>query len=261
MQGQPADAHTVEFRSVIPHGLLGLVEAFVVGFAQVGVEHAVLVRNRRVVNPQRCARSQKRPLQHLLIIIEIFTRGTIVTGHKTLHQAVRVLVRIPHQISDHIGAKLREIGSFRPVHLLKEHIGMMLLEDLDVLLQNMQVGKRCHHVIKINSIIPYKKVFGNAAPAFQCLHKLLTALIIGQWHLAPAIDIAQHDVDIGQRLHVLGRHHGEQIGQRRELLVGITLSQFVQKADVIARKCAFFDVHGSAFIAMAVGVVSIVLTD
>src|SRR3712207_8660025 len=58
-RSQPTHTHTVEPRLVLGHSLLGLIKDFIVRFQQILIEHAALMADRRVVNPQRNARSQR----------------------------------------------------------------------------------------------------------------------------------------------------------------------------------------------------------
>ena len=57
------------------------------------------------------------------------------------------------------------------------------------------------------------------------------------------------------------RLHREEVGQRRELLVGEALGELVQEADVVARRRPLILVHPLALLATAVGEVAVVLAD
>ena len=59
---------------------------------------------------------------------------------------------------------------------------------------------------------------------------------------------------------MLRRMHGEEVGKRRELLVGEAFSQAVEEAYVAAGRRTLVLVHLAALWALAVGVVAVVLT-
>ena len=86
---------------------------------------------------------------------------------------------------------------------------MIALEELYVLLQDMEVGERCHHIVEIDAIVPHENIVGYLRPTFHCLHEIASRLVVGKWHLALAVDVAKHDVDVRQRLDMLWRVHGE----------------------------------------------------
>lgn len=139
------------------------------------------------------------------------------------------------------------------------HRHVVLLEQLDILLQNMEVGEARHHVVEVNSIIPHENIVGNGRPAFERFHEITSRRIIGQRHFAHAINVAQHDVHVRQWLYLLGWMHGKEISQGRNLLVGEAFGQFVHKTDIRARRSTFFFVHLATLLARTESIVTIVL--
>lgn len=137
---------------------------------------------------------------------------------------------------------------------------MVALEELYVLLENMEVGERRHYIIEVDAVVPYEDVVGNLRPAFERPHEVASRLVVGKRHLALGVDVAEHYVHVGQRLHMLRRMHGEEVGKRRELLVGEALGQAVEEAYVAAGRRTLVLVHLAALWALAVGVVAVVLT-
>ena len=216
---------------------------------------------RRIINPQIDAAGQQSTLHDLLILIQIRSRCPVITIHKTAHQRIGILIRIPHQFPDHISTHFREVCSFRTVHLRKMHRCVILLEQLDILLQDMEIRKARYHVVEVNAIIPHENIIGDSRPAFERLYKLTARGIIGQRYFPLAVDIAQHDVYIRQRLHLLGRMHGKEISQGRNLLIGEAFGQLVHETDIGTSRRTFFLVHLTAILTCTEGIVSVVLTD
>ena len=249
-----------QHRRVGSHSLFSLIEELIVSLAEVGVEHSVLVRNGRVVYPQRCAGGEQRTGKHLLVAIEIGSGCTVVAAHETLHERVGIELRVPHQLAEHVGTKFCEVGAERSVHLLEEHRGVVALEELYVLLENVEVGERSHHVVEVDAVVPDEDVVGNLRPAFERTHEVASRLVVGERHLALGVDVAEHYVHVWQRLHMLRRVHGEEVGKRRELLVGEAFCQAVEEAYVAAGRRTLVLVHLAALGALAVGVVAVVLT-
>ena len=141
------------------------------------------------------------------------------------------------------------------------HRHVVLLEQLDILLQNMEVGEARHHVVEVNSIIPHENIVGNGRPAFERFHEITSRRIIGQRNFAHAINVAQHDVHIRQRLYLFGWMHGKEISQGRNLLVGETFCQLVHETDIGTCRRTFFLIHLTAILTCTEGIVSVVLTD
>ena len=109
---------------------------------------------------------------------------------------------------------------------------MIALEELYVLLQDMEVRERRHHIVEIDAIVPHEDVAGYLSPTLHCLYEVASRLIVRERHLALAVDVTEHNVDVRQRLHMLWRVHGEEIGKRGELLVGESLCQLIKKSYV-----------------------------
>ena len=60
---------------------------------------------------------------------------------------------------------------------------------------------------------------------------------------------------------MLRRLHGEEVGEGRKLLVGVSFRQFVKESYVVSAVSAFVFVDSHAVLAVAVGVVSVVLAN
>ena len=234
LQRQTRQTDTVQQYRICRYRGLRLIEQSVIGFQQSGSQHAVLVRNRRIINPQRLSAGQQGSLHDFLILIQVRSSRTVITFHEGLHQRIGIQFRIPHQLGYHIGTHFREISSTDAVHLREVHRDMVLLEQLDIRLQDMEIRERRNDIVEVDAIIPYENIVGDTRPAFQSLHKHLPRFIVGKRNLPFTVDVTQHDVHILQRLDMLGRLHGKQVSQCRELLVGETLGQLVQETDEIS---------------------------
>ena len=143
--------------------------------------------------------------------------------------------------------------------MLEYHGSVVLLEELYVLLDDVEVGERSHHVVKVDAVVPYEDVVADFAPALERPHEVAARLVVGQRHLALAVYVAEHDVDVGQRFYMLGWVHAVQVGEGRELLVGEALGELVDKADKIARGGTLVLLYLGAGLAVALGVVAVVL--
>lgn len=102
-----------------------------------------------------------------------------------------------------------------------------------------KLGNGATHVVEIDAVVPHEDIVRQGCPPLHRFDELAARRIVRKGHFAVAVDVAQHDIDIGQRLHVLRGLHRKEVGQRRKLLVGETLRQLVQEADIVARKRAF----------------------
>ena len=137
----------------------------------------------------------------------------------------------------------------------------MFLKELDILLQDREVGERGNIVVEVDAIVPHKYIIADSRPAFHRFHEILSGSIVSQRDFAVAIDIAKHNIDIRQRLHMLGRMHRIQIGQRRELLIRETFGQLVQEMDQTAGRASLLLVEYLTFRAATVCMVTVVLAD
>ena len=260
LQRQTRKAHAVEIFLLACHSSFGLVEEFVIGATAIGIEHTVLVSYGRIVNPQFFAARQQCSLEFLLILIDIWSSLTIVAVHKCAHKRVAVEVGVPHQFAHHIGAHLGEIAASRTCYLREVHGNVILLEKLDILLYYRKVGERRKIVVEIDAVVPHENVVRDFSPTFESGHKVAPRSIVSEGHFALAVDIAEHDVDIWQRFHMLGRMHGEKVGERAELLVGESLGKAVHKANEVARQGAFVIVYRLTIRAVAIGKITVILT-
>ena len=136
----------------------------------------------------------------------------------------------------------------------------MLLEELYVFLKNREVGERRHHVVEVDAVVPDEDIVGNLRPPLKRLHEVAARGIVGKWHLALGVNVTQHNIDIGQRLYMLGRMHRKQIGECRELLVGETLGKFVEETHIVARQTPLVLVNLAALLTVAIGKIAVVLT-
>ena len=136
---------------------------------------------------------------------------------------------------------------------------MVAPEELEVGLQDMEVGEWGDHVVEVDAIVPHEDVVGYSAPSLDGPHEVLARVVVGERHLALAVYVAEHDVHVGQRPCVSGRLHAVEIGQCGELLVGEAARQFVDKSDEVARGRSLDAVHLPALRALAVCVVAVVL--
>ena len=209
LQRQARHAHAVEILFLASYSSFGLVEELVIGAAAVGVEHAVLVGYGRIVDPQVLAACEQCALEFLLILIDIWRSLAVVAIHKCVHERVAVEVGVPHEFAHHIGAHLGEIAAARTCYLREVHSHVVLLEKLDILLDNREVRERGEVVVEIDAVVPHEDVVRNLSPTFEGVHKVASRGIVGEGHLALAVDVAEHDIHVRQWLDMLWRMHGE----------------------------------------------------
>ncbi len=70
LQRQTRTAHAPQQGRIAGYGTLGSVEEDVVALAARRIEHAVLVRHRRIVDPQPLSAGEQRPLERPLIVVD-----------------------------------------------------------------------------------------------------------------------------------------------------------------------------------------------
>ena len=260
LQRQAREPHVLQSDSIVGHGLFSAVEEFVIYLDKLWAQHPVLVADGAVVDPKFLARSQQRALHHLEILVNPAVGSAVVVAQERPRQGIGVSIRIPHQFAEQIGPKLREVAAADAVHLREVHSRVVAGEELDVGLENVEVGERADDVVEVDAIVPDEDVVRDGAPSLQGTDEPLPRGIVRQRHLAFAVDVAEHDVDVRQRFGELRRLTGEQVSQRAELFVGVSLRQLVLEAYVgTAHGPSLFLVDFHALGAVAVGVVAIVL--
>ena len=79
---------------------------------------------------------------------------------------------IPHQLAKHVSSHLRKVGAPLSINLFKDHGGMILLKELQVFLQDMEVGERNNHIVEVNSIVPHENIVRNTAPSYKRTHEI-----------------------------------------------------------------------------------------
>lgn len=199
------------------------------------------------------------PFEQLLVLIDVGGRRTVVAPHEGAHERVAVLIGIPHQLAHHVGPHLGETAAPFTADLREVHRDVVLSEQLDVLLQDREVGERREHVVEVDAVVPDEEVVADGRPPLQRLYEIASRSVVRQRNLPFAVDVAEHDVDIRARLDVLGRMHCIEVGQRRELLVGETVGQAVQEMDQTPRRTPLALIESPAPRARAVGEVAVVL--
>ena len=122
-----------------------------------------------------------------------------------------------------------------------------------------KLGEGREHVVEIDTVVPDEEVVADGRPSLQRPHKVAARGVVRQGHLALAVNVAKHDVDVGPRLDMFGRVHRVEVGQRRKLLVGEAVGQPVQEVDEAARRPALALVERPTRGAGAVGEVAVVL--
>ena len=260
-QRQPCQPHAAQQGRIGGDGSFGPVEKLVVALPAGGVEHAVFVRNGRIINPERSAGSEQGPFQEFFVLIETGCGGAVIPVHETLHERIGVLRGVPHELGDDVGTQLGEVAAVGTADLREVHPGAVTPEKADVGGEHGEVGERLDHVVEVDAVVPDEKVVGQRGPTLQRGDELAARGGFGEGRFAVAADAAQHDVDVREGPRMAGRLHGEKVGQRGKPLVGKTLGQLVQKPDVIARGSPLLDVDPLARFAAAVGAVAVVLTD
>ena len=206
--------------------------------------------------------AQQRTLHDLPIRVEFGAcLLAIIVREEDAHERVGVLIGIPHQFGNHVSTQFGEVCSLVAVHLLKQHIGVVAVEELDVGCQDMEVGEWCYHIVEVDAIVPDEDVVGDATPSLQGPYKVASALVVRQRHLALGVNAAEHDVDVGKRFDQSWRLHTIEVGEGRELLVRVARGQAVEKSDDWAAGRTFLRLHLRAFLAMAIGKVAVILTD
>lgn len=259
LERQAREAHAVEQHRIVGHGRLGQVKEFVVAPAAVAIEHALLVGHRRIVDPELLAAGQQTPFEQLLVLVDMGRRRTVIAAHEGAHERVAVQIGIPHQLAHHVGPHLGEAAAPLAADLREVHRHVVAAEELDVLLQDREVGEGREHVVEIDAVVPDEEVVADGRPPLQRPHEVAARGVVRQGHLALAVDVAEHDVDVGPRLDMFGRVHRVEVGQRRKLLVGEAVGQSVQEVDEAARRPALALVERPARGAGAVGEVAVVL--
>ena len=138
---------------------------------------------------------------------------------------------------------------------------MMFFKQLDILLQNREIGERRYKIIKINPVIPHEYIITDSRPTFHSFHEILSGSIVGQRNFTVAIDIAQHDIHIRQWLHMLRRMHRIQISQRGKLFVREAGSQLIQKMNQTAGRASLLFIQCFTVRTTAVSKITVVLAD
>ena len=212
-----------------------------------------------VVDPQVLARSQQGTLHYFQVLVYPAVGSAIVVLEESACQCISVGIGVPHQFAEQIGPEFREVTAADAVDLREVHGRVVTGEQLDVGLQDVEVGEGTDDVVEVDAVVPDKDVVGDGAPSLQRTDEPLSRGVIRKGDLAFAVDVAEHDVDIRQRSGLLRRLAGEEVGQSAELLVRITFCQSVHEAYVGTAHSPLFLIDFHAFGAVAVGVVAVVL--
>ena len=128
-------------------------------------------------------------------------RGVAVEAlQEVSHHRVDVDIRVPEQLGDEIPAQFGELAVQLAQPLLEHRRDAVPDEELDVRLQHAQVRKRADQVAELDHVVPEQDVVRELAPVLDVPDERGAPGILRDRPAPIALDAAEHDVHVRQRL-------------------------------------------------------------
>src|SRR5690606_9539375 len=123
-------------------------------------------------NAQRLPRIEHGFRLRIDILTDDGPRSAVVSIQEIIHQGISVLVGIPEQLGEHVGAKLGKLASHFAVALFEHGSHAIFDKELNVGFEYMKVGKGTYQMVELDGVVPYDYVAGDLSPVDHILFEV-----------------------------------------------------------------------------------------